>query len=530
MKLRGPNKNIPTLKQERIRLVVEASPSGMIMVNEAGIVLLVNSQIERLFGYGREELLGQSVEILVPVEIREKHPGLRAGFFSDAKARAMGAGRDLFGQRKDGTQFPIEIGLNPVMTENEHFVLASIVDITERKRAEFLLQEKLLELQKTNQSLQNAEKKIRESAERASAAEAYLKMALKASNTGIWSWQICEDKVTVDDQCKNILGLAQNVKIEKLDDVVQYVHPDDRQLFKESIEKSIASRQEYDVEFRTIWSDGSLHYLSANGKVIFDEQNNPVCMTGMSRDITKQKMERENEKRILILEKHEEFVATLTHDLKTPLHGGDRILDLFLSGSLGALDEKQLGILRVLRESNADMLALIQNLLDVYRYDRETQTLVLSEVDIAAQAESCLKQLSATAEGSGIKLIPDFRDGNHTIRADAVAIRRILMNLLSNALKFTGTNGSVIISGREDGDSYLIEVKDTGVGMPQADLESLFEKYSQGKLGRKYQAGTGLGLYLCRQLVKAHCGKISCKSEEGSGTSFFVVLPIPQNN
>lgn len=143
--------------------------------------MLVNSQIELLFGYGREELLGQSVEILVPVEIREKHPGLRAGFFADAKSRAMGAGRDLFGQRKDGIQFPIEIGLNPVMTENERFVLASIVDITERKRAELLLQEKLLELQKTNQSLQNAEKKIRESAERASAAEAYLKMALKAS-------------------------------------------------------------------------------------------------------------------------------------------------------------------------------------------------------------------------------------------------------------------------------------------------------------------------------------------------------------
>lgn len=143
-----------SLGEERLRLIVEAAPSGMIMVDELGRVVLVNSQVERMFGYSREELLGQSIDLLVPSSLRDKHPCHRAEFFAAPKARAMGVGRDLYGQRKDGSQLPVEIGLNPLMTDGERFVLASIVDITERKHSEALLQEKLLELQRSNEDLQ----------------------------------------------------------------------------------------------------------------------------------------------------------------------------------------------------------------------------------------------------------------------------------------------------------------------------------------------------------------------------------------
>ncbi|MFA6209786.1 MAG: ATP-binding protein [Candidatus Obscuribacterales bacterium] len=145
---------LSNLGEERLRLIVEAAPSGMIMVDEIGRVVLVNSQIERMFGYSREELLGQSIDMLVPAAVRDKHPCHRAQFFADPKARAMGVGRDLYGQRKNGSELPVEIGLNPLMTNGERFVLASIVDITERKHSEAILQEKLLELQRSNEDLQ----------------------------------------------------------------------------------------------------------------------------------------------------------------------------------------------------------------------------------------------------------------------------------------------------------------------------------------------------------------------------------------
>lgn len=122
--------------EERFRLVVEAAPNAMIMVDSKGLMTLVNQQAEHLFGYSREELLGQPVDMLVPARYRSHHPGHRSTFAERPSARAMGAGRDLFGLRKDGSEMPIEIGLNPIQTGEGRFVLASIIDITERKRAE----------------------------------------------------------------------------------------------------------------------------------------------------------------------------------------------------------------------------------------------------------------------------------------------------------------------------------------------------------------------------------------------------------
>lgn len=122
--------------EERFKIAVESSPNGMIMIDGEGRILLVNREIERMFGYPREELLGHPVEILVPERFRGGHPGHRTAFYANPHARAMGVGRELFGVRKDGTEIPIEIGLNPIRREEGLLVLASVVDITARKRAE----------------------------------------------------------------------------------------------------------------------------------------------------------------------------------------------------------------------------------------------------------------------------------------------------------------------------------------------------------------------------------------------------------
>src|SRR6266404_2240508 len=120
---------------------LEAAPSAMLMVDERGRMTLVNAQLEQLFGYDRSELLDQPVEMLVPERYRSVHSGHRVNFFHSPSTRVMGAGRDLYGRRKDGTEVPIEIGLNPIRTDKGAFVLASIIDITERKRAEQTLRE-----------------------------------------------------------------------------------------------------------------------------------------------------------------------------------------------------------------------------------------------------------------------------------------------------------------------------------------------------------------------------------------------------
>src|SRR5574341_135287 len=137
--------------QERLRAAVESAPNGILMIDAAGKIVLVNQEIERLFGYSREELLGKSVETLIPLRLRANHIHHRTDFMAKPATRAMGAGRELFGRRKDGAEIPVEIGLTPVSTLEGLFILSSIVDITARKRAEadrHRLEEQLRQAQK----------------------------------------------------------------------------------------------------------------------------------------------------------------------------------------------------------------------------------------------------------------------------------------------------------------------------------------------------------------------------------------------
>ena len=138
IRMRGVSFDVTLRKQaeERFRLVVEAAPNAMIMVDAEGKIDLTNAQVESVFGYTRQELVGHPLEMLVPERFRIHHSGHRSAYFADPKTRAIGAGRELFGRRKDGSEIPIEIGLNPIRTSAGLFVLASIVDITERRRAE----------------------------------------------------------------------------------------------------------------------------------------------------------------------------------------------------------------------------------------------------------------------------------------------------------------------------------------------------------------------------------------------------------
>jgi PAS domain S-box-containing protein len=140
--------------EERFRLAVESSPNGMVMVNIRGQIVLVNAEAERMFGYSRDELVGRSIEMLVPERFRTGHSAHRASFTVKPERRLMGAGRDLYGMRKSGSEFPVEIGLNPITTPQGPLVLCSVVDITERKQAQEVLEARSRELLRSNAELE----------------------------------------------------------------------------------------------------------------------------------------------------------------------------------------------------------------------------------------------------------------------------------------------------------------------------------------------------------------------------------------
>ncbi len=142
-----------TKSEDRLRRVFEAAPNGFVIVNEKGVITMANSACSTIFGYGPGQLIGLSIEALVPRRHREKHPDFRSAFHGNPESRPMGHGRDLYGLRKDGTEIPVEIGLNPIEDEGETLVLASIVDITERKRSEQTLARYTADLERSNSEL-----------------------------------------------------------------------------------------------------------------------------------------------------------------------------------------------------------------------------------------------------------------------------------------------------------------------------------------------------------------------------------------
>jgi PAS domain S-box-containing protein len=151
--------NVLRSSEERFRRVVEAAPSAMVMINTHGRIEMVNTQAERVFGYTRAEMLGQPVEMLVPGRFAGNHPPLREAFYAHPESRPMGAGRDLYALRKDGTEFPVEIGLNPIEMADGKMVLSAIVDISDRKqkeqRIEAALKEKDVLLREVHHRVKN---------------------------------------------------------------------------------------------------------------------------------------------------------------------------------------------------------------------------------------------------------------------------------------------------------------------------------------------------------------------------------------
>ncbi|MEM6752289.1 MAG: hybrid sensor histidine kinase/response regulator [Cyanobacteria bacterium P01_C01_bin.38] len=230
-----------------------------------------------------------------------------------------------------------------------------------------------------------------------------------------------------------------------------------------------------------------------------------------------------------IARQREDFVSRLTHDLRTPLVAEERMMILFLEGALGELSPSMNEALTVMARSNSNLLAMVNTLLEVYRFEAGRKTLAFLPVDIRKLIEEVASELTPLAEQKNLIIKADVQQAQNTtpVIGDRLELHRLFTNLVGNAIKFTD-NGSILMHlEAESSDCRAITIKiiDTGQGISPEQQSNLFERFRPGSHKR---SGSGLGLYLSRRIVEAHQGTIEVNSELGKGSVFTVTLPMKQ--
>jgi two-component system, sensor histidine kinase and response regulator len=240
-------------------------------------------------------------------------------------------------------------------------------------------------------------------------------------------------------------------------------------------------------------------------------------------------MELANQQREELLVQKEEFIARMTHDLQTPLVGANRMLELLCDDAFGELPEQAKSNLQIIERSNQDLLQMVRNLVEAYSYDTDAKQFDFMPIDLVELVGEVIKELTPIAVNKNIEFTAkfvgrDFHNTNFQVAGDRLELKRLITNLVGNSLKFTDV-GNILIKltpSTPENHSVTIDVSDTGSGISKSDLASLFERFRRGNHKR---SNSGLGLYLCKQIVQAHGGKISASSTVGAGSDFSVELP-----
>jgi signal transduction histidine kinase/ActR/RegA family two-component response regulator len=315
------------------------------------------------------------------------------------------------------------------------------------------------------------------------------------------------------------------------------IHPDDLSKTQKQFQDALERTGIFSDEYRIVRLDGSVRFISANAIVISDEKYAPERVVGVNVDVTDRKqieetLQRANLEMERAMRTKDEFLANMSHELRTPLNAILGISESLEEQFVGALNEKQLRYTGIIRESGRHLLELINDILDISKIEAGRMELELQNLSIDKICQACLRMTKELAQKKSLKISYEIIDSIEIVLADERRLKQSLVNMLSNAVKFTPSGGSfgLEVCGHPLENEITFTVWDQGVGIAQEDIKLLFQPFVQldAGLAREYQ-GTGLGLALVSQMIRLHGGRVSVESEVGTGSRFTITLPwLPQ--
>ncbi|HEY9079483.1 PAS domain S-box protein [Magnetovibrio sp.] len=474
--------------ERRIRNFMDTTLDAVIVIDDQGLIQEFNAAAEQIFAYGRDEVIGKTINTLMPQADAYVHDGYLKKSYATSPRR-MAGGRRVFGKRKNGSEIPIEVTVGATIFNGRRHFVGVVRDVTERNRGEEMLK------QQTERLVSSQE----------------------IARVGSWDWDILTGDLQWTNETYNIFGRSSMDFAATYENFLECVHPEDRETVTHAIQDSVDNDAPYDIDHRIALPDGATLYVQQRGKVFRDDNGRAVRMLGVVHDIT--------ERKSLEIAKSE-FVSTVSHELRTPLTSIKGALGLVVSGALGDIPHKALRMVSIANNNAERLIALVNDILDLEKLQSNKMDMHFEDLDISALV---IEGVQAN-EGFSLenKVLFEIIEPlpNVKVHCDRNRILQVLTNLLSNAAKFSPEESVVHISVENTDGFACVKVADKGPGIPETHREIIFDRFTQiDATDFRNKGGSGLGLSICKSIIDLHNGEISFDTAPGSGTTFYFTLP-----
>lgn len=485
--------------EQRSRALIEKSTDAIVLITPEGIITYVSPSTERVTGYTPEEFIGlNGFTLLHPDDLEYvtqqiasilNTPGHSVTFEYRLRHK-NGSWRWMEGTATNLLEYP---GVGAIV--------GNYRDITERKQAET----EQVQAREQSEELAHQLEKERER----------LQLAQKSASIGTFEWFIQENKIIWTSELEALYGLPPGGFEGKYENWRSRVHPADIQSAEENLWEAVRGGPPYHVEFRVIWPDDSLHWVLARGDIYYDKNNQLSRMVGVNIDITERKE---------LEQRKDEFISMASHELKTPITSLKGFTHILQRRFTKHGDEQALQYLARIDKQVNKLTKLITDLLDISKIQAGKLEYQEERFDLDALIQEIVENLQETTQTHSLLL-----EGQAHVQVfgDKDRIGQVLINLLTNAIKYSPKADKVIVRVCKDSKNALVSVQDFGIGIAEVYQKKIFERFYQiTDSEEKTYPGLGIGLYISNEIIKRQGGGMWLESKKGEGATFHFALPL----